>query len=429
MLIAMIAAVSINLDIKTDPRITELERKAFDFFLKESNPRTGLTKDRASNVASSDAYTVASIASTGFALTAYAIGTEHRWIEREAARLRTVVTLKSINDLVEHEHGWLYHFIDWETGKREWKCEASTIDTAILLAGVIAAERYWKDAEITKLSERFWNRIDWKWALTDGGSNPDAKLIVHGWKPEEGFLKGRWSGQYSEEKMLYLMGCGLSDIRTDGWEEIGRKFETYKGIEFITGGPLFIHQMTEGFFDFSERRDRLGINYWVNTRNAALANRQYCIDNPQGYKAYGPNFWGLSACDVPGGYEALGAPGWTVDNGTITPTSVVATLPFTPEHVLPFIEEMRTKHAKAWGRYGFPNGYNPTKDWIDPDVIGIDLGMMMLGIEQARSGLIHRLTSSHPAIKRGYERLGIKSAPGSNKGPLRADKTAAEAIQ
>ena len=402
--------------------LDDLQRRAFDFFVEHSHPKTGLTKDRAINKAGGDAYTVASAASTGFALTAYVIGTERKWMNRADAKKRTVTTLKSINDLVEGERGWLYHFVNWETGKREWKSEASTIDTSILLAGVFAAERYWKDKEITQLSERFWNRIDWKWALTDGGKKPNETLIGHGWKPEEGFLSGRWSAQYSEEKMLYIMGCGLSDIRTDGWETIGRKYETYKGIEFITGGPLFIHQMSEGFFSFKGMRDKLGVNYFVNTKNATLANRQYCIDNPKNFKGYGADFWGLSACDHPGGYNAFGAPGWIDDNGTITPTSAVASMPFTPKESLAFAEAMRKNHPTAWGKYGFPNGYNPNQNWIGPDVIGIDLGMMMLGIEAHRTGLIHKLTMSHPAIKRGYERVGLRPAPGSDSGPLRVQK-------
>jgi hypothetical protein len=412
----------IGADIRSDAAIADLQKRAFDFFWNESHPKTGLTKDRASNIKDRDDYTVASIASTGFAFVAYPIGVERKWVGRSEAYTRTLITLRSINDLVEHKNGWLYHFVDWQTGKREWKSEASTIDTAILLAGVIAAERYWKDAEVTRLSERFWKRIDWQWAISDGGAKPHEGLIVHGWRPEEGFLKGRWSATYSEEKMLYVMGCGLGDIRTDGWEKIGRKFETYKGIEYITGGPLFIHQMSEGFFNFSEMRDRLGISLWVASKNASLANRLYCIDNPKGFKAYGPNFWGLSACDTPTGYKALGAPGWIEDDGTITPTSAVATAPYTPANAIAFVHHMRKEHPTAWGRYGFPNGYNPTKDWIDPDVIGIDLGMMLLNVENARNGFVHKLTSSSQAVKRGYERLGIRKEPGSNSGPLRVNR-------
>ncbi len=423
MVSVLLAIAGATLAPRVDPILEDLQHRAFLFFKNESHPETGLTKDRASNTKPDD-FRVASIASTGFALVAYAIGVERGWMDRADARRRTLVTLRSINDLVEGERGWLYHFVDWETGKREWKCEASTIDTAILLAGVLASRQYWNDPEIDRLADRFAKRIDWQWALTDGGAKPDEKLIGHGWRPEEGFLGGRWSAQYSEEKMLYVMGCGLSDIRTDGWEAIGRTFHNYKGIEFITGGPLFIHQMSESFFDFRDKRDHLGIDYSVATRNAILANRQYCIDNPQGFEAYGPDFWGLSACDSPDGYRALGAPGWTEDNGTITPTSAVASVPFTPELAVSFAKHMRKAHPQAWGRYGFPNGYNPSRKWVGPDVIGIDLGMMMLAIENHRNGFVWRLTESHPAVQRGFRRLGFQKVPGSGKGPLRIGKAA-----
>ncbi len=418
---ALLAIAGIASAPRLDPILEDLQHRAFLFFRNESHPETGLTKDRASN-SKPDDFRVASIASTGFALVAYAIGVERGWMDRAEARRRTVATLRSISDLVEGERGWLYHFVDWQTGKRVWNCEASTIDTAILLAGVIASRQYWKDREIDRLADRFASRIDWRWALTDGGAKPDEKLIGHGWKPEEGFLPNRWSAQYSEEKMLYVMGCGLSDIRTDGWEAIGRTFHNYQGIEFITGGPLFIHQMSESFFDFRDKRDRLGIDYSVATRNAILANRQYCIDNPRKFEGYGPDFWGLSACDSPDGYRAFGAPGWTDDNGTITPTAAVASLAFTPELAVSFARHMRKEHPQAWGRYGFPNGYNPSRKWVGPDVIGIDLGMMMLAIENHRNGFVWRLTESHSAVQRGFRRLGFRKVPGSGKGPLRIGK-------
>ncbi|MDX2064501.1 MAG: glucoamylase family protein [Fimbriimonadaceae bacterium] len=400
--------------------LDDLERRAFQFFVDQSHPETGLTKDRAKNDPSGDAFTVASIASTGFALTAYAIGVERGWMARADAERRTERTLATLLSGVEHEHGWLYHFIDWKTGKREWKCEASTIDTTILLAGVLTAESYWaKSPAIRKACNDFRARIDWKWAMTDGDANPSETLIGHGYRPEEGFLKSRWSAQYSEEKMLYVFMAGSTDLPTSGWEKIGRKFETYRGIEFITGGPLFIHQMSEGWVDFRGMRDRLGIDYGVNTTRATLANRQYCIDNPKQFKAYGANFWGLSACDSPDGYRAFGAPGWIDDNGTITPTSAVASMPFTPRESRAFAEAMRREHPKAWGRYGFPNGYNPHRDWIDPEVIGIDLGMMMLGIENARSGMVHRWMARHPVVKRGLQRLGFRRTRETGPRPLR----------
>jgi hypothetical protein len=167
-------------------------------------------------------------------------------------------------------------------------------------------------------------------------------------------------------------------------------------------------------------RDRQGYNYWFATQQATLANRANCIENPNGFKGYGPNFWGLSASDTPDGYSAKGAYPSKEDNGTITPTSAIASMPYTPNESLAAAEDMYKKHHDAYGRYGFSNGINPSRNWNGPDVIGIDLGMMLLGVEDYRTGLPWKLSMSHPMVKRGYERAGLRHAFGSNKGPLQA---------
>jgi hypothetical protein len=238
-----------------------------------------------------------------------------------------------------------------------------------------------------------------------------------GWKPEDAFIKARWTG-YSEEKMLYIQAYGFDKtLDRGGFDRTNRERHDYGGYEVLSGGPLFMHQMSESFYNFGNLRDRRGYNYWVETRNATLANRQYCIDNPKGFDAYGKNFWGLSACDTPDGYQAVGAPP-SEDNGTITPTSAIASMPYTPQESKAFAEAMRRDHADAWGRYGFSNGVNPTKKWVDPDVIGIDLGMMLCGLENYRTGMVWKLSKSSPNIKAGFERAGFREAPGSNMGKL-----------
>ncbi len=282
-------------------------------------------------------------------------------------------------------------------------------------AGMIVGEQFWKDGEISRLTDAFLTRIDWNWAMTDGGAHPGERTITMGWKPEGGFLSARWSS-FDENKMLYVLAYGLSDIPTDGWAQIKREPVNYKGLDLIRGGPLFMHQMSESFMSFKGVRDGLGYDYSVETRNATLANRQYCIDNPKSMKGYGPNFWGLSACDFPDGYNAFGAPGWINDDGTITPTSAIASLPFTPKESLAAAEALVHDHRSAVGRYGFSNGMNPTRNWNGPDVIGIDLGMMMCGIENYRTGFVNRLSASHPAVKRGMARIGFApSAAGDSR--------------
>lgn len=394
-----------------DALLTDLEQRAVRFFWEQSNPLNGFTKDRATNAEGTDTHNIASSAAVGFALVAYAIGVEHKWIPRDQALARTRVTLKGLMEQWPHQRGWLYHFVDWKTGQRQWNCESSSIDTSICLAGVLFAQQYWKDAQVTRDADAFRNRMDWKWMLTDNGDKPDAMHFSMGWHPERGgrFIEARWD-HFDECKMLYIQAYGSTAMPTDSWNKIRRDPVWYKGIDLITGGPLFMHQMTESFYDFRNQRDGLGIDYGVESKNAALANRQYCIDNPKKMKAYGPNFWGLSACDEPGGYQAFGAPGWINDNGTITPTSAVATLPFTPDLAKSFALAMRRDHPKAWGKYGFPNGYCPQQNWTGPDVLGIDLGMMMCAIENARTGLVWKVSRANPIVDKGFRLAGVKPA-------------------
>jgi len=398
--------------------LNELSKRAVAYFWEQSHPETGITKDRAANFKDSDEFTVGSIAAVGFALIAYPIGVERKQLDRQRALERTRLTVRHMFETVEHQNGWSYHFIDWRTGKREWKCEASTIDTSIYLAGLIAARNYWKDPEVDRWAKKYIDRIDWKWAMTNGGAKPDETTLVHGYRPEEGFLNGRWEN-FDELKMLYIQAFGASNVPTGGWAKVKREFVEYKGLEFIRGGPLFMHQMSESFYDFRNMRDPLGIDYGVETTNATLANRLYAIENPQKFKGYGPNFWGLSASDGPDGYNAFGAPGWINDNGTITPTSPIASLPFTPKESTDFANSLYKEYPQYWGRYGFPNGVNPHRDWRGPDVIGIDLGMMLCGIENARNGFVWKLSHSDPIVKRGYQRVGFRKNSANDPRTLR----------
>ncbi len=401
--------------------LDELQKRAVMFFWNESHPVTGFTKDRAANFAESDAFNIASCASTGFAMASYPIGVERGWLNRAQSLSRSRKTMRALLDQHAHTKGWFAHFVNWETGAREWQCEYSTIDTAILLSGLLVAERYWKDPEITDLFNRIFKRVDFKWAMTDGGAKPRENLITMGYRPEGGgFLTSRWTNDYSEEKLLYVLAYGADrSLPTSGWDRISKKVQQFQGIDFITGGPLFLHQMSESFFNFSGMRDRLGINYWIATRNATLANRAYCIQNPKGMKNYGPGFWGLSASDIPNGYTANGAPGWISDDGTVTPTSGIASLPFTPTESQALAESLHANYGYAWGRYGFSNGINPQQNWKGPDVLGIDLGMMLLGIENGRTQMIWRLTAQSPITRDGMARAGLKKVTDGNRGPLK----------
>lgn len=415
---ALCLLVAAPAPLRGEALLNDLQHRAVRFFWEQSHPETGFTKDRASNYGADD-HTVASCAATGFALAAYPIGVERKWLDRKQALVRTRKTLTALLTVHDGHEGWFYHFVDWKTGKRAWNCELSSIDTSILLAGAWVAREYWKDATVTKGVDQLTKRINWEFMMADTKGNHPHEFFNMGWTPEKGFIDATWAG-YCELPMLYVQGYGASNVTTTAWDKVTRNVVTDRGYTFIEGGPLFMHQMSHVFYDFSEKRDRLGFNYWVATKNATLANRAYCIENPKKLKGYGPTFWGLTACDGPDGYRGYGAPPRTEDDGTVAPTCAIASLEYTPKESMQMAEGCYADYQYAYGTYGFSNGINPTRDWKGPDVLGIDLGMMLLGIENYRTGLPHRLSMSHPFVKEGFKKMGFKAAPGSNKGALQA---------
>lgn len=354
---------------------------------------------------------MASIASTGFALSATALGAKRGWVSREDALSRAQATLYSVRTRWPNKNGWFYHFVNWQSGQRMWSSEVSSIDTAIFLMGAIVAERYFKDAALTTHLQAILDRVDWNWMLTNGGALPNSLTFCMGWTPENGFISARWN-DYSELMGLYVLALGDEPaVPYLTWEAWTRRTVVYQGFQFFTGGPLFMHQMSHVFMNFKNRRDNFHYDYGKEAEQATRANRQYCINNPRGYAAYGPNFWGLSAGDTPDGYKALGAPGNIVDNGTIIPTSAICAVQDTPIESRATADFLRSNYAYAFGRYGFSNGINPTRNWVGNDVIGIDLGMMMLGIANERDGFAHNLEMSHPVVGKGFRRANLRPWP------------------
>lgn len=400
------------------PLLNQLSQRAVQFFWNESHPSTGFTKDRAANFRTSDNYFVSSIASTGFALSALAVGAERKWLDRTAALERARLTMRSLETRTTRTRGWYYHWMNWGTGAREWNSEVSSIDTCILLCGMIVAERYFRDAEISQRAGRILGAVDWNWMLTNGSALPNSLTFSMGWTNENGWIGARWDN-YSEEAMIYVLAYSLfAGMPAGSWGAIQRPVASYAGMQTIRGGPLFVHHMSHVFIDFKDRRDSLGWDYWVASRNHTLMQRRWAMDRAGRYVGYGPDLWARSACDGPDGYDAFGMPGWGTDNGTIAPNSAVASVMFTPAESLRSAEHMVAKYPHIWGRYGYSVGFNPTRKYHSPDVIGIELGMAMLAIENHRDRFAHRMLLSHPNIPAGLQRIGLNvtaEGPSANR--------------
>jgi hypothetical protein len=392
--------------------LDEIEQRAVAFFWQEADPQTGLIKDRAGNF-QPDAYHVCNIAAVGFGLAALAIGVSRGWLSQEQVYQRILTTLLFLRDQMTHQRGFFYHFVDWRTGQRVWRSEISSIDTAWLMAGVLLAGEAYPDTEVARIADQLYRRIDFGWMLTDGGRRPQERLLNHGWTPERGFLPYRWDS-YNELMLLYLLAIGSPThaIPAVCWDAWARPQATYGGHTTFAVAPLFTHQFSHAWIDFSSRRDRLDYDYFHSSLAATLANQRFCLDQRHKYRTYDEHVWGLTASDGPNGYRAYGAPpGIAVQDGTVAPAAAAGSIVFTPDLSCTALQTMHTKYAdRIWGRYGFSDAFNVDRDWWGQDVIGIDLGITLLMIENYRSGLIWQRFEQNPSIRAALAAVGLASA-------------------
>ncbi len=402
-----------------------VQRTAFEYFWYQANPTNGLVRDR------SDPTSAASIAATGFGLTAIGIGIDHGWITREAGRARALATLRTFHDSPQGDtvtgtigyRGWFYHFLDMNTALRAGTSELSSVDTAWLLAGVLYLRQYFdgsapEEVSLRGLADDIFNGVDWAW-MENGGDT-----LTMGWRPESGFLNAQWVG-YNEAMMLYLLGIGaashpLPAIQWNNWTS-GYQWDASYGLEFVHFPPLFGHQYSHCWVDFRHVADAYmqGQNstYFENSRRATLAQQAYAIENPNGHTGYGTNVWGFTACDGPGTgsyypYIARGAPPAQNDDGTIAPTAAGGSLPFAPEICLPTLRHFYDAYrANLWTGYGFRDAFNLETNWWGPHVLGIDQGPILLMAENYRNGRVWDVFMRHAAIQRGLEGAGFVRLP------------------
>ena len=381
-----------------------IEKKSFDYFLQEVNRSNGLVPDRAHNFKKGNTSSPASIAAVGFALTAYPVGVERGWIDRSTAFELTRRTLDFMLRQAPQEHGFLYHFLNMETGERSRGSELSPIDTALFLAGALFAAEYFDHAAIHELADQLYERVDFAWMLNNG------KTLALAWSPEQGFLRWRWD-HYNESMILYLLAIGspTHPIPAESWKEIIRPVGSYKEHRVIQIPPLFTHQYSHIWIDFRNRHDGIA-DYFQNSVNASKANRAFCIDQAAQFRTYGPNAWGLTASDGPFGYKAYGAPpGWAEHDGTLAPTGCGASIVFTPEESIACLRHFyETYQDKLWGLYGFSDAFNVDKNWFDEEVIGIDQGALLLMIENYRTEMIWDIMGRNAALAGAMQKVGFQ---------------------
>jgi hypothetical protein len=421
----------------TEKILDHLQKEAFGYFLQEYNADNGLVRNK------SDGQSPASIAAIGFALASYIVASERGFMKRNDATKRTLAVVRFFSKSLQSTppeatgyQGFYYHFLDMESGRRTGACELSTIDTGLLLLGMLAVAEYFSgdnapEREIRERVDKLYQQADWNWACNG------ALTLSHGYKPRGGFLKYRWQG-YNEGLVLYLLGLGspshpLTPKSYHAWTHTYQWQKIYDH-EFLYAGPLFIHQFLHVWCDFRGLQDdfmrKKSLDYFENSRRATYIQHEYCRRNPLGFKGYSDVNWGITASDGPGpatrkikgrrqsfyGYRARGVP-FGPDDGTLSPWAAVTSLPFAPEIVLPTIEQFYKTKLDRRTPYGFVASFNPSfrnsspeHFWRSKFNYGLNQGPLVLMIENFRSGLIWRLMRNCRPLVKGLQRAGFSGA-------------------
>jgi hypothetical protein len=403
--------------ISTEALLDTIQHTAFNFFWQEANPSNGLIRDRGPGNAPS------SIASVGFGLSAICIGVDHGWVTRAAARDRVLTTLTTFwtgpqgggTSGYIGRWGLFYHFLDMNDATRTWTCELSTIDTGLLLAGIIDARQYFNGSDsmetrIRALADSIYYRMNWDLMRN---FNPGIML---GWHPETGFIRAQWIG-YNEATIMYILALGSPTYPVDytAWQTWTQGYQpgAYYGYSYIIFPPLFGHQYSHCWIDFRAINEpymaQHGLTYFENSRRATLAQRAYSIANPGRHAGYSDSLWGITASDTPTGYRARGAPPPENDDGTITPTAPISSIPFAPDECIRVARNMWNNYrSQLWLHpYGFRDAFNLNVNWWDPWIIGIDQGPMIIMIENYRTGRVWQRFMSNPDVQRGLQRAGF----------------------
>lgn len=416
-----LAAVA-NPFVSNDAFLDYVQEVNFDYFWYEANPANGLVPDR------SAVGSACSIASVGFGLSAIGIAVDHGWLLRTQGVTRVLATLNTFlngpqgpgtTGIIGY-NGWFYHFLDMNAAVRSGSSELSSIDTALLLGGILYAKQYFNGASADETSIRaaadgIFNRVNWTW-MAQG-----TDTVAMGWQPTTGFSGfGNWVG-YNEGMILYCLGLGTTTnpLPASAWGKWtnGYNWGTYYGQTFVPFPPLFGHEYSHCWIDFRHVADVYmnghSSSYFENSRRAALAQVTYAIQNPNHAVAYSSNVWGLTACDDPtNGYAVHGIPPGGFDNGTIAPTASGGAMSFTPQNSLPTLLYFYSHYRpRIWTAYGFRDAFNIGAQWYDTDELGIDQGPIVIMIENYRTQSVWRFFMQNAEVQRGLQRAGFVSLP------------------
>jgi hypothetical protein len=416
-------AAAANPFANTNQLLDYIQQTDFDYFWYWANPANGLIPDR------SESSSACSIASVGFGLTAIGIGIDHGWITRCQGAARVTTTLNTFlngpqgpaDSGIIGYNGWFYHYLDMNTALRTGSSELSSIDTTLLLSGILYAKQYFngtnsEETTIRSMASAIFNRVNWNWFAQ--GSN----AISMQWLPDSGFAAANWVG-YDEAMIMYILGMGsiTYPLPASAWSQwtTGYIWATNYGQTYVQFPSMYVHVFSHCWIDFRHIADSYMSNhnstYFENSRSAALAQQAFAIANPNHETGYSSNVWGLNASDGPDGYALHAITGTPIngfDDGTIAPSAAGSAIAFTPEYSEPTLSYFYTHYRPhIWTAYGFYDAFNLGKEWYDDDELGIDQGPIVIMIENYRTQRPWQVFMQNNEVQTGLQQAGFVSLP------------------
>lgn len=392
--------------------LDDLSRRCFLYFWEQSDPHSGIARDRAradGSLHPEQGRYVGSTGATGFALTALCVGAERGWVSRRAAQNRARAALRSYAaGLVANVHGWFYHFLDIRTGTRYRNSEVSTSDSTWLVAGALTARQYFQeDAQIARFATAIYERVDYRWML-----NQHPYFLAHGWMPESGFLPYRYD-KYCQLACMYLLGIASPThaLDSESWYAWDREPFHYGSFHYYGQTLLWTYQYPFAWWNFQNRHESRGlrVDWFENSATATWAHRAFCVDLAREFPGYSADNWGITSSDGPGGYQTWGGPPRIGRlDGSVVPCAAAGSVMFTPDICLPALRAMKARlGSRIYQRYGFVDAFNPNTSWQAEDVIGIDIGITLLSVENLRSGNVWKWFMANPDASRAFALAGI----------------------
>lgn len=410
-----------------DSLFTLVQYKTFQYFWEGAEPTSGAARERfhVDNVYPDNDKNIVTSGGTGFGLMAILVGIERKFITREEG-VERLTKLVGFLEKADRFHGAWPHWLNGETGKvkpfGQKDDGGDLVETSYLLQGLLCVRQYFKDGNeaeknLAARADELWKGVEFDW-YRQGNKN----VLYWHWSPKYQWEMNFPVEGYNECLIMYVLGAASpthgvpAEVYHQGWARGGaiKNDSTHQQYGYHLdlkhngapqyGGPLFWSHYSFLGLDPRKLKDRYA-DYWQHNVNHTLINRQYCIENPKGFKDYGENSWGLTA-----GYSvkfyAAHSPG--EDMGVISPTAALSSFPYTPEASMKAMKHFYFDLGdKIFGPYGFYDGFSVHHEWYQPWYLAIDQGPIVVMMENQRSGLLWNLFMSCPEVSSGLDKLGF----------------------